>query len=57
VDPLLAQLTHRAFPDLAAALRSEKMSITREWDGAVSDGSMVGVAVQRALVKEDVERV
>ena len=25
--------------------------------GAVSDGSMVGVAVQRALVKEDVERV
>jgi hypothetical protein len=24
---------------------------------AVSDGSMVGVAVQRALVKEDVERV
>jgi hypothetical protein len=24
---------------------------------AVSDGSMAGVAVQRALVKEDVERV
>src|SRR6266700_418296 len=25
--------------------------------GAVSDGSMVGVAIQRALVKEDIERV
>src|SRR2546423_14459823 len=35
MNPLVAQLTHRSFPELAAALRSCSEAITREWEAAV----------------------
>lgn len=37
MNPLVAQLTHAAFPDLADALRSCVGDITREWDAAVRE--------------------
>ena len=37
IGPLAAQLTHRPFPLLAEALRSESDRITRAWDVAVRE--------------------
>jgi signal transduction histidine kinase len=35
INPLIAQLTHRPFPELAAALRSVADRVTLAWDAAV----------------------
>src|SRR4051812_14218151 len=35
MNPLVAQLSHRSFPELADALRSCSKAITREWEAAV----------------------
>ena len=35
INPLLAQLTHQSFPQLADALRVSISAINREWDAAV----------------------
>jgi signal transduction histidine kinase len=35
MNPLLAQLTHRPFPEVAEILRSDADQITHEWDAAV----------------------
>jgi signal transduction histidine kinase len=35
MNPLLAQLTHRPFPDVAEILRNDADQITHEWDAAV----------------------
>src|ERR1700689_4054719 len=35
MNPLIAQLTHRPFPEVANALRLEADQITLDWDAAV----------------------
>jgi signal transduction histidine kinase len=35
MNPLIAQLTHRPFPEVAAAIRASADQITRDWDAAV----------------------
>jgi signal transduction histidine kinase len=37
VNPLIAQLTHRAFPEVAEVLRAEVDAITFAWDAAVRE--------------------
>ena len=36
-NPLVAQLTHRPFPEVAEVLRSESGAITAAWDAAVRE--------------------